>query len=176
MDRQQLKLCVPTCPLGIYWDECLMRTCSLCRLVEGSGDGDPDFSSDNGDSSEADQGRLSTSKQSRWSDLDEQRLLAYKKTGSGSLASSPAGLGPQYVRGKNMVQPRTTASSPTLLRAEKLTKRLQLVMRRTKAVNIRWENGAGEEIGGREEGKKEKWRFLIYLLRLVTSWIKQRRG
>ena len=115
---------------------------------------------------------------SRWSDsdLDEQRLLAYKKTGSGSLASSPAGLGPQYVRGKNMVQPRTTASSPTLLRAEKLTKRLQLVMRRTKAVNIRWENGAGEEIGGREEGKKEKWRFLIYLLRLVTSWIKQRRG
>ena len=40
---------------------------------------DPDFSNDNGDSSEAEQGRSSTSKQRRWSDLDEQCLLAYKK-------------------------------------------------------------------------------------------------
>jgi hypothetical protein len=67
-----------------------------------SRDGDPDFSSDSGDSSEAEQDRSSTNKQSRWSGLDEQRLLAYKKTGSGSL---PAGLGPQYVRAKN-IRPR----------------------------------------------------------------------
>jgi len=46
-----------------------------------SSDGDPDFSSDNGDSSEAEQGRSSMSKQSRWSYLDEQRLVAYKKEG-----------------------------------------------------------------------------------------------
>jgi hypothetical protein len=39
------------------------------------------LSSDNGDSSEAEQGRSSTSKQSRWSHLDEQRLVAYKKEG-----------------------------------------------------------------------------------------------
>jgi hypothetical protein len=37
--------------------------------------------------------------------MDEQRLLTYKKTWSGSLASFLAGLGPQYVRAKNMVRP-----------------------------------------------------------------------
>ena len=41
------------------------------------------------------------------------------------------------------------------------------MMRRTEAVNIRRENGAGEEMGGRE-GKKERWRFLIYLLLPAT--------
>jgi hypothetical protein len=44
-------------------------------------DGVLDFNSDNGDSSEAEQGRSSTSKQVRWTDLDERRLLAYKKEG-----------------------------------------------------------------------------------------------
>jgi hypothetical protein len=36
-------------------------------------------------------------------------------------------------------------------------------MRRTEAVYIRWENGAGEEMGGMG-GKQERWGFLIYLL------------
>jgi hypothetical protein len=45
-------------------------------------------------------GWLWSCKHSPWLKLDEQRLVAYKKTslGSGSLASSPAGLGPQYIR------------------------------------------------------------------------------
>jgi hypothetical protein len=40
----------------------------------------------------------------------------------------------------------------------------------------------GERGGGRDgreggrEGKKERWRFLIYLLLSATSWIKQLRG
>ncbi len=43
---------------------------------------DPDPSSgDDEDSSAAEQRRSSASKQSRWSDLDEQRLLAYKQEG-----------------------------------------------------------------------------------------------
>ena len=52
------------------------------------------------EASEAEQGRSSTSKHSRWSDLDEQRLLAYKRASlrTRSLASSQAGLGLQYVR------------------------------------------------------------------------------
>jgi hypothetical protein len=46
----------------------------------GLSDSDPESSSDNDEcSSEDEQGRSSTSKHSRWSDLDEQRLLAYKK-------------------------------------------------------------------------------------------------
>jgi hypothetical protein len=48
------------------------------------------------------------------------------------------------------------------------------MIRRTEAVYIRWENGAGEEMGGRE-GKKERWRFLIYLLLPATAWINQLR-
>jgi hypothetical protein len=55
-------------------------------------DRDPDFSSNNGDSSEAEQSCSSTNNQSRWSDLDEQRLLAYKKTGSGSLVQDQMNL------------------------------------------------------------------------------------
>jgi hypothetical protein len=62
---------------------------------DDSSDGDPDFSSDNGDSCEAEQGCSSTNKQNRWSALEEQRLLACNKTGSGS---SQAGLRPQYAR------------------------------------------------------------------------------
>ena len=68
-----------------------------------SSDDDSDLSpsSDNdGYSSEDELGRLRTSKHSRWSDLDEQCLLAYKKEGNlgtGSLASSPAGLSPQSI-------------------------------------------------------------------------------
>ena len=46
----------------------------------GLSNGDSESSSeDDGCSSEDDQGRSSMSKHSRWSDLDEQRLLAYKK-------------------------------------------------------------------------------------------------
>ena len=49
---------------------------------DGLSDSDPDLSSnDDGCSSEDDQGRSCTSKRSQWSDLDEQRLLAYKKEG-----------------------------------------------------------------------------------------------
>ena len=46
----------------------------------GLSDSDSESSSDDdGCSSEDGQGRSSTGKHSRWSDLDEQRLLAYKK-------------------------------------------------------------------------------------------------
>jgi hypothetical protein len=46
----------------------------------GLSDSDSESSSDDdGCSSEDKQGRLSTSKHNRWSDLDEHRLLAYKK-------------------------------------------------------------------------------------------------
>jgi hypothetical protein len=49
---------------------------------KGLSDSDPECSSDNdGCSSEDELGRSSTSRQIRWSDLDEQRLLAYKKEG-----------------------------------------------------------------------------------------------
>ena len=40
------------------------------------------------------------------------------------------------------------------------------------AVDIGRENGAGEGRGGRE--RRERWRFLIYLLRPATSWIKKK--
>ena len=56
---------------------------------DDSSAGDPDFSSDNGDSSEAEQDRSCTNKQSQWSDLDEQRLLAYKKTGKWIFGKFP---------------------------------------------------------------------------------------
>jgi len=47
-----------------------------------SSNSDPDLSSDDDeDSSAAEQRRSSASKQSRWSDLDERRLLAYEKAG-----------------------------------------------------------------------------------------------
>jgi len=46
----------------------------------GLSDSDSESSSDDDEcSSEGEQGRSSTSKHSRWSDLDEQRLVAYKK-------------------------------------------------------------------------------------------------
>jgi len=49
---------------------------------DGFSDSDPDLSSnDDGCSSEDEHGRSRTSKRSQWSDLDEQRLLAYKKEG-----------------------------------------------------------------------------------------------
>jgi len=57
----------------------LQRRRSNRQADDDSSDGDPDFSSDNGDSSEAEQGRSSTSKHSQLSKVDEQRLLAYKK-------------------------------------------------------------------------------------------------
>jgi len=48
----------------------------------GLSDSDPDLSSDDGEcSSEDEQEHSSTSKHSRWSGLDEQRLLAYEKEG-----------------------------------------------------------------------------------------------
>ncbi|KAI9782622.1 MAG: hypothetical protein M1839_004868 [Geoglossum umbratile] len=51
---------------------------------DDSGLSDSDLESSSGDDgclSEAEQGHSSTSKRSRWSDLDKQRLLAYKKEG-----------------------------------------------------------------------------------------------
>jgi len=50
----------------------------------------PSSDSNDGGSSEAERGRLSTSKHIQWSDLDEQHLLAYKRAslGTGSSASS----------------------------------------------------------------------------------------
>jgi hypothetical protein len=73
-------------------------------------DCDPDSSSiDGGHSSEDEQRRSSTIKHSPWSDIDEKRLLAYKRTslGSGSSPSSSPGLGPHLIRTRwNMVRPR----------------------------------------------------------------------
>jgi hypothetical protein len=52
------------------------------NVENGLSDSDPDVSSDDdGCSSEAEQDCSSTSKHSRWPDLDEQRLLASKKEG-----------------------------------------------------------------------------------------------
>jgi len=52
----------------------------LSTSDDDSSDGDPQSSSnDDGYSREAEQGRLSTSKRSRCSDLDEQLLLAYRE-------------------------------------------------------------------------------------------------
>ncbi len=60
-------------------------------------------------------GMPSTSKHSRWSDLDEQRLLACKKTslGSGSLVSSQAGLGPQDARAGPWYSAESSKLPPT---------------------------------------------------------------
>ncbi|TVY20230.1 hypothetical protein LARI1_G001640 [Lachnellula arida] len=75
-----------------------------------SGDPDPDPSSDeDGCSSEADQGRSSTSKQSRWSGLDEQRLLAYKKEGKSwewIFDKFPGRTRPAIRTRWNMIRPR----------------------------------------------------------------------
>jgi len=80
-------------------------------------DSDPDLSSDDdGYSSEAEKQRRSCkSKYPSREPVDEQRLLAYKKEGkswSGSLASSPAGLGPQYARAGTDPAPRRIAFPP----------------------------------------------------------------
>lgn len=59
---------------------------------DDSSDGDPQSSSDDdGCSSEAEQDCLSTSKQSLWSDLDEQLLLTYKEEGK-FPGRTPAGV------------------------------------------------------------------------------------
>jgi hypothetical protein len=58
----------------------------VSEKVEPSSRRDDDNSSD-GDSS-AEQGRWSTSKHSLWSDLDEQRLLAYKRQVLGTVYRS----------------------------------------------------------------------------------------
>jgi hypothetical protein len=49
--------------------------------ISGLSDSDPDPSSDDDGYSSDEQERSRTSKHSRWSDLDEQHLLAYKKEG-----------------------------------------------------------------------------------------------
>jgi hypothetical protein len=65
-------------------------------------DSDLDLSSgDDGCSSEDEQCHSHMSKHSRWSDLDEQCLLAHKKVGKSLewiFGEFQAGLGPQYVR------------------------------------------------------------------------------
>ncbi|CAM6031711.1 unnamed protein product [Sphagnum compactum] len=65
----------------------------------GLSDSDPDPSDDDGCSSEDEQRRSHTSKHSRWSDLDEQRLLAYK-------------LDPQYVHAGTWSGPEATKLPP----------------------------------------------------------------
>ncbi|KAL5329348.1 hypothetical protein ACEPPN_002860 [Leptodophora sp. 'Broadleaf-Isolate-01'] len=77
---------------------------------DDSSDGDPESSSDDdGCFSEAEQDRLSTSKQSRWSDLDEQLLLAYKEEGKSwewIFGKFPGKTRPAISTRWNMVRPR----------------------------------------------------------------------
>jgi hypothetical protein len=61
-----------------------LRGAPISEKVESSSSGDDDDSSDI-DSTEAEQRRSSTSKHSQWSDLDEQRLLAYKRANLGKF-------------------------------------------------------------------------------------------
>ncbi|KAI9769831.1 MAG: hypothetical protein M1840_003825 [Geoglossum simile] len=76
----------------------------------GLSDSDPESSSgDDGCLSEAEQGHSSMSKRSRWSDLDEQRLLAYKKEGKSwdwIFGKFPSRTGPAIRTRWNMVRPR----------------------------------------------------------------------
>jgi hypothetical protein len=76
----------------------------------GLSDSDPDPSSDDdGCSSEDEQRRSHTSKHSRWSDLDEQRLLAYKKEGKSwewIFGKFPCRTRPAIRTRWNMVRPR----------------------------------------------------------------------
>jgi hypothetical protein len=73
-------------------------------------DPDPDPSSnDDSCSNEADHGRSSTNKQSRWSSLDEQRLLAYKKEGKSwdwIFGKFPGRTRPAVRTRRNMIRPR----------------------------------------------------------------------
>ncbi|KAI9775082.1 MAG: hypothetical protein M1839_001474 [Geoglossum umbratile] len=76
----------------------------------GLSDSDPESSNDDdGCLSEAEQGHSSTSKHSRWSDLDEQRLLAYKKEGKSwdwIFGKFPGRTRPAIRTRWNMVRPR----------------------------------------------------------------------
>jgi hypothetical protein len=76
----------------------------------GLGDGDPESSSDDdGCLSDDEQERSSTSKQSRWSGLDEQLLLAYKKEGKSwewIFGKFPGRTRPAVRTRWNMVGPR----------------------------------------------------------------------
>jgi len=62
------------------------------------------------------------------------------------------------------------------LQAEKLTERLQPVIGELKLYTSDGRTGRGKRWEGGREGKKERWRFLIYLLLPATSWINQLRG
>jgi len=76
----------------------------------GLSDSDPESSSDeDGCSSEPDRDRLSAGKQSRWSGLDEQRLLAYKKEGKSwewIFGKFPGRTRPAIRTRWNMIRPR----------------------------------------------------------------------
>ncbi len=76
----------------------------------GLSDSDPESScDDDGCSSEDAQGHSSTSKHSRWLDLDEQRLLAYKKEGKSwewIFGKFPGRTRPAIRTRWNMVRPR----------------------------------------------------------------------
>jgi hypothetical protein len=76
----------------------------------GLSDSDPESSSDDdGCSSEDELGRSSTSRQSRWSVLDEQRLPAYKKEGKSwewIFDKFPGRSRPVIRTRWNMIQPR----------------------------------------------------------------------
>ncbi|PVH87780.1 hypothetical protein DL98DRAFT_509343 [Cadophora sp. DSE1049] len=74
-----------------------------------SSDDDSGLSDDDGCSSEDEQKRSSTSKHSRWSDLDEQRLLAYKKESKsweGIFGKFPSRTQPTIRTRWNIVRPR----------------------------------------------------------------------
>ena len=83
---------------------------SISDNDSGLSDSDSESSSDDDVcSSEDEQGRSSTSKHSRWSDLDEQRLLAYKKEGKPwewIFGKFPGRTQPAIRTRWNMVRPR----------------------------------------------------------------------
>jgi hypothetical protein len=75
----------------------------------GLTDRDPDPSSDDDGCSSEDERRSHTSKHSRWSDLVEQRLLAYKKEGKSwewIFGKFPGRTRPAIRTRWNMVRPR----------------------------------------------------------------------
>jgi hypothetical protein len=83
------------------------------KKVEPLSNGDDDDSSD-GDSSNVEQGRSGMSKRNRWSDLHEQRVLAYKRAslGTRSSASSQAGLRSQYAHAGTSSGPEASRLPP----------------------------------------------------------------
>ncbi|KAF4627383.1 hypothetical protein G7Y89_g10770 [Cudoniella acicularis] len=96
-------------PFAFVWDTILFILWIALFEIFGK------ISDDNRRSSEDKQGYLSTRMNTLWLDLDEQRLLAYKKedkSWTGSLASPQAGLGPQYARAGTLSGPEAIRLPP----------------------------------------------------------------